>query len=57
MLLPEEIEGDEEEEMLNNFNLFTHSLVSADSKAKVCIVGRCVFHALLTWHALEELLN
>jgi len=35
VLLPEEIEGDEEEEMLNNFNLFTHSLVSADSKAKV----------------------
>lgn len=33
--LPDNIEGEEEEEMLNNINLFSHSLVDVDRTAKV----------------------
>ncbi|XP_063681547.1 spliceosome-associated protein CWC27 homolog [Bolinopsis microptera] len=33
--LPEDIAGEEEEELLNNINLFGHSLIDVDRKAKV----------------------
>ncbi|KAL5255131.1 hypothetical protein ACHWQZ_G014536 [Mnemiopsis leidyi] len=33
--IPEDIAGEEEEELLNSINLFSHSLIDADRKAKV----------------------